>query len=126
MAVINKDIIKLTESNKNWQQEVYYDEQCQIVMMNIPPGEDIGEEVHEADQTTFVVAGEGQAVVDGARSKISPNHLVVVPKGSKHNFINKGEEPLKIYTVYSPPAEEQGVSHKTKEEAEAAEAKEEK
>ena len=121
MPVINKDIVKLTETNKNWQQEVYYDEQCQIVMMSIPPGEDIGEEVHEADQTTFVVSGEGQAVVDGARSKITPNHLVIIPKGAKHNIVNKGEEPLKIYTVYSPPAEDKGVSHKTKEEAEAAE-----
>ncbi len=121
MPVINKDIIALTEGNKNWQQEVYYDEQCQIVMMHIPPGEDIGEETHEADQTTFVVSGEGQAVVDGSRSKITANHLVIVPKGSTHNFVNKGDTPLKIYTVYSPPAEEKGISHKTKAEAEAAE-----
>ena len=121
MAVINKDIIKLTEGNTHWQQEVYYDEQCQIVMMNIPPGEDIGEEVHEADQTTFIVSGEGQAVVDGARSKVTPNHLVIIPKGSKHNIVNKGDGPLKIYTVYSPPAEDKGVSFKTKDEAEAAE-----
>ena len=122
MAVFNKDIIKLTEANKNWQKEAYYDEQAQIVMMSIPVGEDIGEETHEADQTTFVVAGEGQVVVDGARTKVTPNHLVVIPKGSKHNIINKGEDELKIFTVYSPPAEEQGVSHKTKAEAEAAEA----
>ena len=121
MAVFNKDIIKLTEANKNWQKEAYYDEQAPLVMMSIPVGEDIGEETHEADQTTFVVAGEGQVVVDGARTKVTPNHLVVIPKGSKHNIINKGEDELKIFTVYSPPAEEQGVSHKTKAEAEAAE-----
>ena len=90
MAVFNKDIIKLTEANKDWQKEAYYDEQAQIVMMSIPAGEDIGEETHEADQTTFVVAGEGQVVVDGARTKVTPNHLVVIPKGSKHNIVNKG------------------------------------
>ena len=122
MAVFNKDIVKLTEANTNWQQEVYYDKQIQIVMMSIPPGEDIGEETHEADQTTFVVSGEGQAVVSGATTAISPHHLVIVPKGAKHNFINKGDGDLKIYTVYAPPAEEKGISHKTKEEAEAAEA----
>jgi len=122
MAVFNKDIIAQATKNKNFQQEVYYDEQCQIVLMSIEPGEDIGEETHEADQTTFFVAGEGQAVVDGSRTKVGPNHLIVIPKGAKHNIINKGEEPLKLFTVYSPPAEEQGVSHKTKEEAEAAEA----
>ena len=122
MAIFNKDIIELTTKNTQWQKEVYLDEQCQIVMMNIPPGEDIGEETHQADQTTFVVAGEGQCKIDGKSTKITPNHIVVVPKGASHNFINKGDGPLKIFTVYAPPAEDPGVSHKTKAEAEAAEA----
>ena len=121
MAVFNKDIIKLTETNKNWQKEAYYDELVQIVMMSIPAGEDIGEETHDADQTTFIVSGEGQVVVDGSQTKVTANRLVVIPKGSKHNIINKGEDDLKIFTVYSPPAEDEGVSFKTKEEAEAAE-----
>lgn len=121
MAIFNKDIVKLTTANKHFQKEVYYDENCQVVMMSIEPNDDIGEETHDADQTTFFVSGDGQAVVDGSRTKVGPNHLIVIPKGSKHNIINKGAEPLKLFTVYSPPAEEQGVSHKTKEEAEAAE-----
>jgi mannose-6-phosphate isomerase-like protein (cupin superfamily) len=121
MAVFNKDIIELTTKNQNWQKEVYYDENCQIVLMNIPAGEDIGEETHDADQTTFFVEGEGQAVVDGSRTKVTPNHMIVIPKGAKHNIINKGEGPLKLFTVYSPPAEEEGVNFKTKEAAEAAE-----
>lgn len=90
-------------------------------MMSIEPGEDIGEETHEADQTTFFVAGEGQAILDGHRTKVTPNHMVVIPQGTKHNIINKGDEPLKLFTVYAPPAEEPGVSHKTKADAEAAE-----
>jgi len=121
MAVFNKDIIDLANKNKNFQKEVYYDEQCQIVLMSIEPGDDIGEETHDADQTTFFVAGEGQAVVDGSRTKVTPNHIIVIPKGAKHNIINKGDEPLKLFTVYSPPAEEEGVNFKTKAEAEEAE-----
>ena len=121
MAVFNKDIIKTTTSNKNWQQEAYRDEQCQIVMMSIPAGEDIGEETHDADQTTFFVMGEGQAVLDGKKTKVSPNHLLVIPKGTKHNIVNSGTEEMKIFTVYAPPAEDPGVSHKTKAEAEATE-----
>lgn len=121
MAVFNKDIIKLTETNKNWQQEAHYDKQAQIVMMSIPAGEEIGEETHPADQTTFIVSGEGQVVVDGSQTKVVANRLVVIPKGAKHNIINKGEGDLKIFTIYSPPAEDEGVSFKTKAEAEAAE-----
>ena len=121
MAIFNKDMIDLATKNKNFQKEVYYDENCQIVLMSIEPGDDIGEETHDADQTTFFVSGEGQAVVDGSRTKVVANRMIVIPKGAKHNIINKGDDDLKIFTVYAPPAEDEGVSFKTKEEAEAAE-----
>jgi mannose-6-phosphate isomerase-like protein (cupin superfamily) len=121
MAVFNKDMIDLASKNKNFQKEVYLDEQTQIVLMSIEPGDDIGEETHDADQTTFIVSGEGQAVIDGSRTKIVANRMIVIPKGAKHNIINKGEQPLKLFSVYSPPAEDPGVNHKTKADAEAAE-----
>ncbi len=121
MAVFNKDIIKLVEANTYFQKEVYLDDNCQLVMMHIEPGDEIGEETHDADQTTFFVSGEGQALVDGSRQKVTDNHLIVIPKGAKHNIVNKGDTPLKLFTVYSPPAEEPGVAHKTKADAEAAE-----
>ena len=79
MAIFNKDILKTTSENKFFQKEVYYDEQCQIVMMNIEAGDDIGEETHDADQTTFFVSGEGQAVIDGKKTKCTQNHLIVIP-----------------------------------------------
>lgn len=113
----------LTTSNKFYQKEVHLDDNIQIVMMHIEAGEEIGEETHDADQTTFFVAGEGQAVLDGHKSKVVSNHMLVIPKGTKHNIVNKGSEPLKLFTVYSPPAEDPGIAHKTKAEAEAAEEK---
>ena len=121
MATFNKDMHEQATKNTHWQKEAYRDDNIQIVMMSIPAGEDIGEEEHEADQTTFIVSGDAQVVVDGHRTKAGPNHVVVIPQGSKHNIINKGEAELKLFTVYAPPAEEPGVSFKTKEEAEAAE-----
>ena len=47
--------------------------------------------------------------------------MVVIPQGTRHNIINKGTTALKLFTVYAPPAEEPGIKHKTKAEAEAAE-----
>lgn len=121
MAIFNKDMIALTERNDFFQQEVYRDAKVQIVLMNIPAGEDIGMETHPADQTTFFVSGEGQAIVDGHTTRVSPNHLIVIPKGAEHNIVAKGSSPLKLYSVYAPPAEPAGVSHRTKADAEAAE-----
>jgi mannose-6-phosphate isomerase-like protein (cupin superfamily) len=124
MAIFNKDMVDVASKNTFFQKEVYLDENTQIVMMSIEPGEDIGEETHDGDQTTFFVSGEGQAVIDGHHTKVTANHVVIIPKGAKHNIINKGEEPLKLFSIYAPPAEDPGVSHKTKADAEAAEEKE--
>ena len=121
MAVFNKEMNKLAEANDFFQKEVYLDKQIQIVLMSLLPGEEIGMETHRADQSTFFVSGEGQAIIDGQHSKVAPGHLVVIPKGAEHNIINKGSEPLKLFSVYAPPAEPEGAAFKTKAEAEAAE-----
>ena len=71
MPIFNKDMVELTERNDFFQKEVYRDAKVQIVLMNLPAGEDIGMETHAADQTTFFVSGEGQAIVDGHATKVS-------------------------------------------------------
>lgn len=120
MPVFNKDLFEAATKNDFFQKEVYLDRNVQIVLMHLKPGEEIGEESHNADQTTFIVSGEGQAVVDGSRSKVTANRTIVIPKGAKHNIINKGSGALKLFSIYAPPAEPAGVKFKTKEEAEAA------
>ena len=121
MAIFNKDMVELARKNTFWQKEVYRDAKIQIVLMDIPAGEEIGAETHPADQTTFVVAGEAQIVIDGHATKAGPNHLVVVPKGAEHNILNKGSGTLKLFSVYAPPAEPEGAAFKTKAEAAAPE-----
>ncbi len=46
---------------------------------------------------------------------------MVIPKGAEYNILNKGTGALKLYSVYAPPAEPEGVAFKTKAEAEEAE-----
>jgi mannose-6-phosphate isomerase-like protein (cupin superfamily) len=121
MTIFNKDMVELASKNELWQKEVYRDAKVQIVLMSIPAGEEIGMETHPADQTTFIVAGDAQVVIDGHSTKAGPNHLVVVPKGAQHNIVNKGAGELKLFSVYAPPAEPEGAAFRTKEEAEEAE-----
>ena len=121
MAIFNKDMVELANSNQLWQKEVYRDNKVQVVLMSIPAGEEIGMETHPADQTTFIVTGDAHVTIDDHNTKAGPNHMVVVPKGSKHNIVNKGSSALKLFSVYAPPAEPEGAAFKTKEEAEEAE-----
>lgn len=121
MAIFNKDMGQLATANEFWQKEVFRDARVQVVLMSIPAGEEIGTETHAADQTTFIVAGEAQVTIDGHGTKAAPNHMVVVPKGSQHNIVNKGPGDLKLFSVYAPPAEPEGAAFRTKADAEEAE-----
>ena len=115
------DIVVLAKRNEDFRHEVITGQHSQIVLMSLAPGEEIGEEVHEGvDQTFVFVSGEGEAVLDGEKSPVSINNLYFVPAGTQHNFINTGSTPLKLYTIYAPPAHKPGTIFRTHAEAEAA------
>ena len=71
----------------------------------------------EQGEATFVVAKEEHLMRDG--------DAVVVPAGTQHNVLNRSKTTLlQLYTLYSPPNHPDGTLHRTKAEAEAAEAAE--
>lgn len=116
------NIEQLALENEYFRKVLYTDHNVQLVVMALRPGEDIGEEVHQLDQFIRVEKGEGKAVLDGVESPIADGSAVIIPTGTKHNIINTGGEPMKLYTLYAPPNHKDGTIHKTKAEAEAAEA----
>lgn len=119
----NVNIIDATRENTYFRQVLSTGPNAQVVVMSIPAGGEIGEEIHEhVDQVLAFVAGEGVAIVDGEESRVGPDHLVHVPAGSRHNVVNRGSFPLRLYTVYAPPQHAQGTIHRTKAEADADEA----
>lgn len=111
-----------TKENENFRKVIVTGKNAQVVLMCLKKGEEIGAEVHETiDQAFFFVKGEGQVLVNNESQRVEEHDMVYVNAGSKHNVINLGEEDLKFYTVYSPPAHKDGTVHKTKEEAEKEE-----
>ena len=121
----NEDIVKRTEANSFFREVLATGPNSQLVVMSIPPGADIGDEVHDdVDQVLIVVEGQGHAILDGESSAVSPDCLVHVPAGTRHNFVNTGSIDLRLYTIYAPPEHAPGPIHKTKAEADAAHAAE--
>jgi mannose-6-phosphate isomerase-like protein (cupin superfamily) len=115
-------IATVAEESPDFRRVLWTGEHTQLVIMTIPPGGEIGEEVHEdTDQILSFVSGVGEARVSGQTRKVAAGDLVVVPAGRKHNFVNTGENPLILYTVYGPPEHADQAVHRTKEEADAAE-----
>ena len=121
MKGLVKAIKQQALDNTYFRQVLETGANTQIVIMNIPPGGEIGEEVHDKeDQVLYFVAGEGEAILEGETQSIEEGDIVLVHKGTPHNFKNTGLEDLKIITTYSPPHHPTGTVHKTKEEADKA------
>ncbi len=114
-----QDIEGIATRNEDFRKVLYTARHCQLLVMALKPGEEIGAEVHKLDQFFRVEQGSGEAVLDGVRTAIQAGYAVVVPAGARHNIINSGPEPLKLYTIYSPPNHRDGVVHHTRADAEA-------
>jgi mannose-6-phosphate isomerase-like protein (cupin superfamily) len=116
------DFVTAARSNEAFRREIMTGDHSQVVVMTIPPGGEIGEEVHDGtDQVLAFVEGVGEAILDAESRPVGPNDLVFVRAGTRHNFVNTGADPLRLVTVYAPPEHEPGTVHQTKAEADAAE-----
>ncbi|GAA4531392.1 hypothetical protein GCM10023096_73480 [Nonomuraea ferruginea] len=115
-------IATVAEESTDFRRVLWTGEKVQVVTMTIPPGGEIGEEVHEdTDQILTFVSGTGEARVGGEVRPVKAGDLVAVPAGTPHNFVNTGAAPLVLHTAYGPPEHADGTVHKTKEEADLAE-----
>ena len=111
-----------TTENGDFRRVLYTGQNLQLVLMSIPPGGEIGEEVHEThDQFFRVDAGEGEVTIDGEATRVGDGWSAIVPAGARHNVRNVGQVDLKLYTLYAPPEHKDGTVHATREEAMAAE-----
>jgi mannose-6-phosphate isomerase-like protein (cupin superfamily) len=117
-----ENIEELTLSNDNFRKVLYTGEHCQLVLMNLLAGEEIGMEVHpDNDQFFRFEGGEGKVVINDTIYEVKDGDAVIVPCGANHNVI-AGDNGLKLYTIYSPAHHKDGIIRKTKLEAEQNEA----
>lgn len=116
-------IADTAKGSSDFRRTIWTGEHSQVVLMTVPAGGEIGDEVHEStDQILTFVSGSGEADIDGQTHPVEAGDLYAVPAGTRHNFRNTGEEPLVLYTVYAPPEHATDARYATKEEADAAEA----
>ena len=119
MKGFKSNIEKDTLSNSDFRRVLYTGRNSQLVLMNLRPGEEIGEEVHKTiDQFLRFEKGEGTVSIDGIKRNVTDGDAVVIPAGARHNVINTSKTTeLKLYTIYSPPEHQDGTVRKTKADA---------
>jgi mannose-6-phosphate isomerase-like protein (cupin superfamily) len=114
-----------TLSNEDYRRVLFTGEHMQLVLMTIQPGDEIGREKHEGhDQFIRVEVGMGEVLMDGRVQPISDGSAFIIPSGVEHNVTNtSADEPLRLYTLYSPPEHPDGTVQHTKEDERAAKSK---
>ncbi len=112
-----------TRKNTDFRHVLYTGKYSQLVLMNLKPMEEIGEETHDdVDQFFRFEDGEGKVTIDGKAHPVRDGDGVIVPAGAKHNVANTSKnKDLKLYTIYSPPEHQDGVVRHTKRDASESE-----
>ena len=116
MKGFKSNIEKDTLGNNDFRRVLYTGKNSQLVLMNLRPGEEIGEEVHKTiDQFFRFEKGEGIISIDGIKQNVADGDAVIIPAGARHNVTNTSKTTeLKLYTIYSPPEHQDGTVRKTK------------
>lgn len=97
-----------TINNEYYRKVVYTSENQQLVLMSIKPKSDIPKEIHhENDQFIRIEKGNGKLLVgpnEEESYELTDGSAFIIPRGTWHHVMNTSEtEPLKLYTIYSPP-----------------------
>lgn len=103
-----------TLNNTDYRRVLYTTPKSQLVVMSIEPGDEIGLETHDLDQFIRIEQGSADVIMNDQTFKVEDNFAIVIPAGTKHNVVSTGSEPLKLYSVYTPPEHKHGTVHATK------------
>lgn len=102
MKEYKDNIEKQTLANKYYRKVLFTTNQMQLVLMNIPTGTEIGEEIHHhITQFIRIEQGTGVAYLNNKRFNLKDGDAIIIPAGMKHNI--RSTNDLKLYTIYSPP-----------------------
>jgi mannose-6-phosphate isomerase-like protein (cupin superfamily) len=119
------DIDELTVDNTNYRTTHWTGSHLQLTLMSIPPGGDIGLEVHpDNDQFLRLEQGRGRCQMGATRDaltfdeQVGDGWAIFVPAGMWHNVTNIGDEDMRLYALYGPPHHPHGTVHPTKADAE--------
>ncbi|MBP6359586.1 MAG: cupin domain-containing protein [Enterococcus sp.] len=119
------NIEEATLQNKDYRTTLWTGDHFQITLMSIPAGGgDIGMEIHpHVDQFLRLEAGRGKVEMGKDKDVITVSQIVeaddaiIIPANTWHNVTNIGDEPMKLYSIYSPANHPFDTHEETKEAA---------
>lgn len=123
------DIDEATVANEFFRDTLWTGTHLQLTVMTIPPGGEIGAEIHNGhDQFIRLESGSLHAMLGKSPEELEVDEVIhedwaaFIPSGTWHNFVNESDEPAKLYSIYAGPEHAPGTRHETKADADQAEA----
>ena len=81
-----------------------------VGMTILPPGNSSSFHSHDAEcETWIIVSGKGEVQVGDEHEPVGPESVVFLPKHIKHRIANTGQEPLRMFWIYTPPGGERSI-----------------
>ena len=122
------NIMHETAENCKFRKALWTGCKMQVTLMCIPSDCEIGlESHHDTDQLIVIESGRGVLTMGSCKERaelkkcVGAGDAVFVPAGTWHNIKNSGGCPLRVFSVYAPPAHKKGTVHKTKADADKEE-----
>ncbi len=85
-------------------------EDFSVGITEVPPhGKGTRHNHPDAAEVWLFFAGRGRAIVGDREYPTGPGTVVYTPPGTFHQFINTGDEPVKLYFLYVPGGEAQAI-----------------
>ncbi len=82
-------------------------EQSCTIYFAIPPGDRLGKHYDTAEETQYILSGEGELLTDDGSQPIKQGDVFVLIEGASHDLHNSGTEDLRVLAFFSKPQVEQ-------------------
>jgi quercetin dioxygenase-like cupin family protein len=82
-------------------------EQSATIYFAVPPGQRLGRHVDTAEETQFILSGEGELLLDEGSKPIRSGDVFVLPEGVSHDLRNTGTDDIRVVAFFSKPQVEQ-------------------
>ncbi len=81
-----------------------------VGMTILRPGVSSSSHSHDVEcETWIIVSGSGEVRVGEEREAVGPESVVFLPRHIKHQIVNTGTEPLRMFWIYTPPGGEKSI-----------------
>jgi mannose-6-phosphate isomerase-like protein (cupin superfamily) len=81
-----------------------------VGMTILSPGKSSSFHSHDIEcETWIIVSGQGEVRVGEECESVGPESVVFLPRNINHQIINTGQEPLRMFWIYTPPGGEKDI-----------------